>query len=64
MIAYSDAIVDLIVTEWRLFLFTVKRLRSWVLRELGTIVTPVTILRWHRELIARKYDGSGNNAVL
>ncbi len=29
-----------------------------MLRELGTIVTPDTILRWHRELIARKYDGS------
>ena len=29
-----------------------------VLRECGPIVTPDTILRWHRELIARKYDGS------
>ncbi len=28
------------------------------LREFGSIVTPNTILRWHRELIARKYDGS------
>ncbi len=36
-----------------------KRLGRRVLRELGTIVTPDTILRWHRELIARKYDGSG-----
>ncbi len=35
-----------------------KRLGRRVLRELGTIVTPDTILRWHRELIARKYDGS------
>ena len=35
-----------------------KRLERRVLRELGTIVTPDTILRWHRELIARKYDGS------
>ena len=26
--------------------------------EIGTLVTPDTILRWHRELIARKYDGS------
>jgi transposase InsO family protein len=28
------------------------------LRELGTLVTPDTLLRWHRRLIARKYDGS------
>ena len=28
------------------------------LREWGSIVTPDTVLRWHRELIARKYDGS------
>jgi transposase InsO family protein len=33
--------------------------RRW-LREICTIVTPETILRWHRTLIARKYDGSGN----
>lgn len=29
-----------------------------LLTELCTIVTPDTILRWHRELVARKYDGS------
>ena len=29
-----------------------------VLREFEPIVTPDTILRWHRELIARKYDES------
>ncbi|MEY4510194.1 MAG: hypothetical protein RLZZ450_2316 [Pseudomonadota bacterium] len=28
------------------------------LRELTSIVTPETILRWYRELIARKYDGT------
>jgi putative transposase len=37
--------------------------KGWVLGrkllgEVCTIVTPDTILRWHRELIARKYDGS------
>ena len=36
-----------------------KRLGRRVLRELGTMVTPDTILRWHRELVARKYDSSG-----
>ncbi len=35
-----------------------KALGRRVLREIGTLVTPDTILRWHRELIARKYDGS------
>ena len=35
-----------------------KRLGRSVLGDLVTIVTPDTILRWHRELIARKYDGS------
>ncbi|MGE3108824.1 MAG: integrase core domain-containing protein [Phycisphaerales bacterium] len=29
-----------------------------LLADVCTIVTPDTILRWHRELIARKYDGS------
>jgi putative transposase len=29
-----------------------------VLHELTTMVTPQTLLAWHRKLIARKYDGS------
>ena len=29
-----------------------------LLCDIGSVVTPDTILRWHRELIARKYDGS------
>ena len=28
------------------------------LREIGAIVTPDTLLRWYRELVASKYDGS------
>src|SRR5712691_2736461 len=28
-----------------------------VLTEIGTLVTPDTLLAWHRRLIARKYDG-------
>ena len=35
-----------------------KSLGRRVPRRYASIVTPDTILRWHRELIARKYDGS------
>jgi transposase InsO family protein len=35
-----------------------KVLGCGLLRDVCTIVTPETILRWHRMLIARKYDGS------
>jgi hypothetical protein len=35
-----------------------KVLGMKLLRELGCLVTPDTILRWYRELIAMKYDGS------
>ena len=34
-----------------------KHLRRRVLQEIGTIVSPDTLLTWHRHLIARKYDG-------
>ncbi|HEY6371374.1 MAG TPA: hypothetical protein VIX37_12415, partial [Candidatus Sulfotelmatobacter sp.] len=36
-----------------------KELGSKLLREVTTIVTPETLLAWHRRLIAQKYDGSG-----
>ena len=26
--------------------------------EIATVVTPATLLAWHRKLIAQKYDGS------
>jgi putative transposase len=35
-----------------------KKLRRRVLLSLETVVTPDTLLRWYRNLIARKYDGS------
>jgi hypothetical protein len=35
-----------------------KKLSRRVLQELQTLVTPETLLAWHRKLIARKYDGS------
>ncbi len=35
-----------------------KILGSQTLREFATLVTPETLLRWYRTLIARKYDGT------
>lgn len=35
-----------------------KDLGRAALKKLDTIVTPDTLLRWHRQLIAKKYDGS------
>src|ERR1019366_472519 len=35
-----------------------KKLGGHVLHELKTLVTPETLLAWHRKLIARKYEGS------
>ena len=35
-----------------------KLLGRKLLGELGSIVTPDTILRWYRKLVANKYDGS------
>jgi putative transposase len=40
-----------------------KALGMRLLSELATIVTPETLLRWHRRLIAEKYDGSARTAV-
>src|SRR5262249_15062276 len=36
-----------------------KGLGRKFLVEVATIVTPETLLAWHRKLIAHKYDGSG-----
>jgi hypothetical protein len=35
-----------------------KGLGRKALRELATLVTPETLLAWHRKLIAQKYDGT------
>lgn len=35
-----------------------KGLGRKILSEVATLVTPETLLAWHRKLIAQKYDGS------
>src|SRR5262245_65611396 len=35
-----------------------KKLGCRLLSQVATIVTPETLLAWHRRLIAQKYDGS------
>ena len=37
-----------------------KRLGRKVLADVCCIFSPDTVLKWHRYLVARKYDGSGN----
>lgn len=39
-----------------------KVLGRKVLREVASVATPDTILRWYRKLVADKYDGSKNRA--
>jgi transposase InsO family protein len=40
-----------------------KRIGRKLLSEVATIVTPETLLAWHRKLIAKKYDGSANHGA-
>jgi putative transposase len=40
-----------------------KGLARKILAEVATIVTPDTLLAWHRKLIAQKYDGSGKRGL-
>src|SRR6266403_5613576 len=37
-----------------------KKIGRKLLNDVATIVTPETLLAWHRRLIAKKYDGSAN----
>jgi hypothetical protein len=39
-----------------------KVLGRRVLSEIATMVTPETLLAWHRKLIAQKYDGTARRA--
>src|SRR5207237_7945652 len=37
-----------------------RKIGRKLLNDVATIVTPETLLAWHRRLIAKKYDGSAN----
>ena len=39
-----------------------KKIARKILDDVATIVTPETLLAWHRRLIGKKYDGSANRA--
>src|SRR6267142_604085 len=39
-----------------------KKLGRKLLAEIATIVTPETLLAWHRKLIAQKYDGTAHRS--
>ena len=41
-----------------------KRLSKQALAEVASIVTPDTILAWHRKLVAQKFDGSEKRKTL
>lgn len=47
----------------RLLAMAAKRLGRKRLFGAGTIVTPDTLLRWYRRLVAQKYDGSSARGV-
>src|SRR5258706_9850513 len=49
-------------TERRRLARKAKPLGRKRLRELSPIVTPDTLLRWYRELVAQKYDGSARHS--
>ena len=46
----------------RLLAAKAKELGRAALRKLDSVVTPDTLLRWHRQLIAKKYDSSGKRS--
>jgi len=45
-------------TQRRRLAAKAKKLSRKLLEQVATIVTPATLLTWHRKLIAQKYDGT------
>src|SRR6266496_3958054 len=40
-----------------------KKLSRKILAQIATVVTPETLLAWHRKLVAKKYDGSAQRTA-
>jgi putative transposase len=59
----SDKRIRLNNDQRRLLAVLGKAIGRKALSEVCSIVTPDTILRWHRKLIAQKYDGSNSRCV-
>jgi len=55
-ILYTDA-------QRRRLATAAKRLGRKALKQLDTLVTPDTLFRWYRHLVARKYDGTGSRGA-
>ena len=50
------------VNQRRRLAVKAKALGRKALAEIATIVTPETLLAWHRKLVAQKYDGNARRA--
>jgi hypothetical protein len=53
----GDRKLDLTNADRRRLAVLGKELSRKLLAKVATIAAPDTILRWHRELVAKKYDG-------
>jgi transcription initiation factor TFIIIB Brf1 subunit/transcription initiation factor TFIIB len=56
-IRYTDA-------QRRKLAIAAKRLGRKALAKLDTLVTPQTLLRWYRQLVARKYAGARRREIV
>src|SRR5437773_6255532 len=53
-----------VTDDQRITLATIaKKLGRAALEQIASIVTPETILRWHRKLVAKKFDTSKSRAT-
>ena len=55
-ILYTDA-------QRRRLAMAARKLGRKALRQLDTLVTPDTLMRWYRRLVAKKYDGTSSRSA-